>query len=176
MNQYKVGSEIKIKVDTKMKCFGCSEDFKLLYFSDDDNLLREKECVFTEITSGEEQIDYSSKIVEESLIGSQQIKVEEDHLFNMYDVIKIKDNYYIILEIEGNVLFLNKKLEETCLADDIVEYSNLTGIYETSISFDSVGVYNIIVRNMKNLKSLISSVDVVSDISTGGTNTDKTFV
>lgn len=174
MNQYKVGTEFKVKVDTKMKCFGCSEDFKLLYFSDNDDLLIKKDCMFIEIASGD--IVYNSKIIEEALVGSQQIKVEENHTFKIYDVIKIKDEYYIILEVNSNVITLNKKLVETCLVDDVVDYSNLTGIYETSISFDSTGIYNIIVRNMKNFKSLISSVEIVSETLNEKLSTDKTFI
>lgn len=174
VNQYKVNTEFKIKVDTKLKCFGTPEDFTVSYFSDSENVLIDTDIEFVEIVKESEEVE--AKIIEDVLAGSKSIKVEEGHKFKLYDLLEIKEKYYIIVKIDNNILYLDKELEDSLVVNDLIEFSNLTGIYEAPISFDEVGIYTIVVKNMKNLRTLISSVDIVSETVEDKLSSDKTFI
>ena len=117
-------------------------------------------------------------IIENALIGSKQIKVNINHEFNIFDTIKINDNYYFIKSIIGNVLTLSEKLKTNVVVNDVIEYSNLTGIYETTFMLDESDIYTIIIRNETHSLSLAIKIvdETLSEQIINLSFNNKTFV
>lgn len=181
MRQHKINEIFPIKLDTKNTCFGSADKLKLYYFLDSDNIIIETSNVFTELTTEVKTKEY--KIIENSLIGNLSIKIENTHTFEVDDLIKIRNNYYFIKDINDNILYLNKSLKENVFIDDLVTYSNFTGIYTTNMQFLKSGIYNIIIRNIETFKSTMTSIEIVDilieekiDSILSKESLDKTFI
>lgn len=181
MRQHKVNEPFQIKIDTRLSCFNSEDKFKLYYFTDEEKIIKEKEnVVFEELLSG--SIVKSFNILESEHIGSKSIVVDENHNFELDELVKIKNNFYFISDINNNTIYLNKMLKTDVDVDDVISYSNLTGLYVADVMFDSVGMYNIVIKNTKTYNSMITNVQIVNELigdkidKIMNSKTDKTFI